>query len=276
MTTTQIPAVTLNNGVSMPALGFGLFKVDDDAIAGVVETALTAGYRLFDTAPMYGNEKSLGDALHSSGLDRREFFVTTKISNDDQGYGNTLAAFETSLQLLGMDYVDQVLIHWPVPNRGLYAETWAALSEVLSSGRARSIGVCNFDAAQLSVLIEATSVVPSVNQIEIHPLLQQPELLAHMRTLGITAQAWAPLARGELLENPVVEALARNHGVTPAQIVLRWHVQSGVVPIPKSSSAKRITANADVFEFELSVEDMARLTELNIDHRTGPHSDDVR
>ncbi|MBS3694134.1 aldo/keto reductase [Rhodococcus qingshengii] len=276
MTMARIPTVTLNNGAVMPALGFGLYKVDDDALPYVVETALAAGYRLFDTAPMYGNERGLGNALRTSGIDRSELFVTTKISNEDQGYSATLAAVEASLERLGMGYVDQVLIHWPVPNRGLYVETWQALTEVLGAGRARSIGVCNFDASQIDTLVEATSVVPAVNQIELHPLMQQHTLRREMNASGVRVQAWAPLARGQLVDNPVVVALARRHGVSPAQIVVRWHVQIGAVPIPKSSDPGRIRLNANVFEFNLDEADMAALTDLNADRRTGPHSDDVR
>lgn len=276
MTVTHTPTITLNNGIEMPSIGLGLFKVEGDALADIIGAALSAEVRMFDTAPMYGNEYALGKALRATAVSRGEIFVTTKISNDDHGYARALSAFEASLARLGTDYVDQVLIHWPLPGRGLYVDTWRALVDVAASGRARSIGVCNFDIDQVDALIDATSVVPSINQVELHPLLQQRNLLQRMGELGTVVQAWAPLARGEVLEHPVVVRLARNHQVSPAQIVLRWHVQTGVVPIPKSSRVERITANADVFHFRLTESDMQAMSTVDIGRRTGPSSDDLR
>lgn len=275
MTVTQTPTITLNNGIEMPAIGLGLFKAADEALGDIVGAALSTGVRMFDTAPMYGNESALGEALRSSAVPRSDVFVTTKISNDDHGYARTMSAFEASLARLGMDYVDQVLVHWPVPGRGHYIDTWKALVDVAASGRARSIGVCNFDGDQVDALIEATSVAPAINQVELHPLLQQRQLRQRMGTLGTAIQAWAPLARGEILDHPVVATLAHTHELTPAQIVLRWHVQCGVVPIPKSSHAHRIAANVDVFDFQLTEADMQALATVDAGHRTGPSSDDV-
>ncbi|WP_032374089.1 aldo/keto reductase [Rhodococcoides fascians] len=276
VTHTPAPTITLNNGIEMPSIGLGLFKVEDGALADIIGAALSADVRMFDTAPMYGNERALGNALRASMVSRGEVFVITKISNDDHGYARALSAFEASLARLGTDYVDQVLIHWPLPGRGLYIDTWRALVDVAASGRARSIGVCNFDVDQIDALINATSIVPSINQVELHPLLQQRNLLQRMGELGTVVQAWAPLARGQVLEHPVVVRLARFHQVTPAQIVLRWHVQTGVVPIPKSSRLERIAANADVFHFRLSESDMQAMSTLNVGHRTGPSSDVIR
>lgn len=276
MKTTRIPSTRSSDGIDMPILGLGLYEVQGDALGDIVDTALSAGYRMFDTAPMYDNERALGDALGACAVDRDTLFVTTKISNEDQGYEKTMSAFEASVNRLGMSYVDQVLVHWPVPERGLFVDTWRALVDILDTGRARSIGVCNFDGEQIDALIRATSVVPAVNQIEVHPLLQQRAFVRHLGELGIRVQAWAPLARGELSENPIVAKLARTHGVTSAQIVLRWHVQSGTIPIPKSSRPERIAMNANVFDFELTDEQMQAMIALDIGRRTGPCSDDVR
>jgi len=271
----SVPAVTLNNAVRMPAIGFGVFRIPDDIMDATVQEALAAGYRAFDTAPMYGNEEPLGRALADSGIDRADLFVTTKVSNEDQGYQSTLDAVEASIGRLGMDYLDLCLIHWPAPGRGTYLETWRALEQLHFAGRIRAIGVSNFQADHLHRLLEVADVVPAVNQIELHPLLTQQSMLNLHHDLGIHTQAWAPLARGRLQDEPVLVALAQRHGVSIAQIVLRWHLQRGTTPLPKSSSPERIHSNIDVFGFELDTAEMCRITALNRDERTGPHPYDV-
>ncbi|GCE40082.1 oxidoreductase of aldo/keto reductase family, subgroup 1 [Rhodococcus wratislaviensis] len=272
---TTIPSVTLSNGVVMPAIGFGVFQIPDDAMDATVRHALAAGYRAFDTAPMYGNERSLGRALTDSGVPREELFVTTKVSNEDQGYQSTLDAVEKSVARLGLDYVDLCLIHWPAPARGTYLDTWRALEQLHAAGLVRAIGVSNFQADHLDRLLEVAAVRPMVNQIEIHPLLPQQSMVELHRSLGIHTQAWAPLARGRLQENPVLTELARRHDVSLAQLVLRWHLQRGTVPLPKSSSPERMRANIDVFDFALDADEVAQISALDRNERTGPHPDDV-
>ncbi|MFC9356725.1 aldo/keto reductase [Rhodococcus sp. NPDC057014] len=272
---TTIPSVTLSNGVVMPAIGFGVFQIPDDAMGTTVLHALEAGYRAFDTAPMYGNERSLGRALTDSGVPREELFVTTKVSNEDQGHRSTLDAVESSVARLGLDCVDLCLIHWPAPARGAYLDTWRALEQLHAAGRIRAIGVSNFQADHLDRLLEVAAVRPMVNQIEIHPLLPQQSMVELHRSLGIHTQAWAPLARGRLQENPVLTALARRHDVSVAQVVLRWHLQRDIVPLPKSSSPERMRANVDVFDFALDANEIAQISALDRDERTGPHPDDV-
>ncbi|BAH51669.1 aldo/keto reductase [Rhodococcus opacus] len=272
---TTIPSVTLSNGVVMPAIGFGVFQIPDDAMRATVGHALAAGYRAFDTAPMYGNERSLGRALIDSGVPREELFVTTKVSNEDQGYQSTLDAVENSAARLGVDYVDLCLIHWPAPARGAYLDTWRALEQLHLAGLIRAIGVSNFQAEHLNRLIDVAAVRPMVNQIEIHPLLPQQPMVELHRSLDIHTQAWAPLARGRLQENPVLTELARRHGVSLPQIVLRWHLQRGTVPLPKSSSPERMRANIDVFGFALDADEIAQISALDRNERTGPHPDDV-
>lgn len=272
---TTIPSVTLSNGVVMPAIGFGVFQIPDDAMDATVRHALAAGYRAFDTAPMYGNERSLGRALTDSGVPREELFVTTKVSNEDQGYQSTLDAVEKSVARLGLDYVDLCLIHWPAPARGTYLDTWRAPEQLHAAGLVRAIGVSNFQADHLDRLLEVAAVRPMVNQIEIHPLLPQQSMVELHRSLGIHTQAWAPLARGRLQENPVLTELARRHDVSLAQLVLRWHLQRGTVPLPKSSSPERMRANIDVFDFALDADEVAQISALDRNERTGPHPDDV-
>ena len=272
---TTIPSVTLSNGVVMPAIGFGVFQIPDDAMDATVRHALEAGYRAFDTAPMYGNERSLGRALTDSGVPREELFVTTKVSNEDQGYQSTLDAVEKSVARLGLDYVDLCLIHWPAPARGAYLDTWRALEQLHAAGLVRAIGVSNFQADHLDRLLEVAAVRPMVNQIEIHPLLPQQSMVELHRSLGIHTQAWAPLARGRLQENPVLTELACRHDVSLAQLVLRWHLQRGTIPLPKSSSPERMRANIDVFDFALDADEIAQISALGRNERTGPHPDDV-
>ncbi|MFH8755699.1 aldo/keto reductase [Streptomyces atroolivaceus] len=268
-----VPTVTLNNGVKIPQLGFGVFQVPDDETTTAVTDALEAGYRSIDTAAVYGNEAGVGRALAESGLAREEFFVTTKLWNADQGYDSTLAAFDASLAKLGLDHVDLYLIHWPTPARELYVDTWRALEKLLADGRIRAAGVSNFQPAHLRRLREESSLVPAVNQIELHPGLQQSELRAVHAESGIATEAWSPLAQGALLDDEVIVSLAGRHGKTPAQVVLRWHLQLGNVVIPKSVTPARIRQNIDVFDFELSDTDMDAIAGLDRGMRTGPDPD---
>ncbi|MFJ9124003.1 aldo/keto reductase [Streptomyces sp. NPDC102340] len=265
------PEVTLNNGVTMPQLGFGVFQVPDDEAHAAVTSALDAGYRSIDTAALYENEKGTGRAIADYGLAREDVFVTTKLWNTEQGRDTALRAFDASLDRLGMDYVDLYLIHWPVPSRDKYVETWQAFEEILASGRARAIGVSNFLPEHLDRLAAETSVVPSLNQIELHPRLQQSELRAYDAEHGIATEAWSPLGRGNgVLDDEIVTALARKYDRSPAQIVLRWHLQLGNVVIPKSVTPSRIRENIAVFDFELSSDDIAALAGLETGERVGP------
>ncbi|MFI5658308.1 aldo/keto reductase [Streptomyces sp. NPDC051684] len=265
------PEVTLNNGVTMPQLGFGVFQVPDDEAHAAVTSALDAGYRSIDTAALYENEKGTGRAIADYGLAREDVFVTTKLWNTEQGRDSALRAFDASLDRLGMDYVDLYLIHWPVPSRDKYVETWQAFEEILASGRARAIGVSNFLPEHLDRLAAETSVVPALNQIELHPRLQQSELRAYDAQHGIATEAWSPLGRGNgVLDDEIVTALAHKHDRSPAQIVLRWHLQLGNVVIPKSVTPSRIRENIAVFDFELAADDMAALAGLETGERVGP------
>ncbi len=270
-TDSKVPQVTLNNGVPMPQLGFGVWQVPDDEAEKAVATALEAGYRSIDTAAIYENEKGTGRAVATSGIAREDLFVTTKLWNGEQGYDTTLRAFDASLDKLGLDYVDLYLIHWPVPAKDAYVDTYRAFEKVLADGRAKAIGVSNFLPEHLERLIGETSVVPAVNQIELHPQLsQQASREAHAR-YGIATEAWSPLGQGKgLLEVPAIVAIAQKHGRTPAQVVLRWHLQLGNVVIPKSVTPSRIRENIDVFGFELDDEDLAGIAALDEDRRLGP------
>lgn len=271
---TNVPALTLNNGVSMPQLGFGVWQVPDDEAEKAVATALEAGYRSIDTAALYRNEEGTGRALAASGLPRDELFVTTKLWNDDQGYDPALRAFDRSLAKLGLDYVDLYLVHWPQPRRDAYRETWRALERIAAEGRARAIGVSNFQPAHLRRLIAGAEVVPAVNQVELHPQLAQSELRAVHAELGIATEAWSPLGQGKgLLDEPAVAKVAARHGRTAAQVVLRWHLQLGNVVIPKSVTPSRIRENIDVFDFALTGEDLAELAALDEGVRLGPDPD---
>ncbi|MFE6189611.1 aldo/keto reductase [Streptomyces sp. NPDC056465] len=268
-----VPTVTLNNGVTIPQLGFGVFQVPDDETTAAVSSALEAGYRSIDTATVYGNEAGVGRALAESGLAREELFVTTKLWNADQGYDATLAAFDASLAKLGLDHVDLYLIHWPTPARDLYADTWRALEKLQADGRIRAAGVSNFQPAHLRRLREESPLVPAVNQVELHPGLQQSELRAVHAEYGIATEAWSPLAQGALLDDQLLASLAERHGKSPAQVVLRWHLQLGNVVIPKSVTPARIRQNIDVFDFELSAADMDAIAGLDRGMRTGPDPD---
>ncbi|MFF9542048.1 aldo/keto reductase [Streptomyces albidoflavus] len=267
----KVPPIILNNGVQMPQLGFGVWQVPDDEAFTAVGAALDAGYRSIDTAAAYGNEEGTGKAIARSGIPREELFVTTKLWNSDHGYDAALHAFDSSLEKLGLDHVDLYLIHWPLPAKDTAVDTYKALEKIYSEGRARAIGVSNFLPEHLERLIDATSVIPAVNQIELHPHLQQRAAREYHDEQGITTEAWSPLGQGKgLLEVPAIVAIARKHNVTPAQVVLRWHVQLGNVAIPKSVTPSRIVENIDIFSFELDEEDMAAIRALNEDRRLGP------
>ncbi|MCL6301571.1 aldo/keto reductase [Streptomyces kronopolitis] len=255
----------------MPQLGYGVWQIEDDQAFTAVGQALDAGYRSIDTAAIYGNEEGTGKALAASGLPREELFVTTKLWNGDQGYDATLKAFDTSLTKLGLDYVDLYLIHWPLPSRDTYVDTYKALEKIQADGRARAIGVSNFLPGHLERLLGETSVVPAVNQIELHPQFQQAESRAFHARHGIATEAWSPLGQGKgLLEHAALAELAAKHGKTPAQVVLRWHLQLGNVVIPKSVTPSRIAENIDVFDFSLDDADLATLAALDSGNRLGP------
>ncbi|MFJ5234227.1 aldo/keto reductase [Kitasatospora sp. NPDC088391] len=273
MSTTEIPTVTLNNGVTMPRLGFGVFQVPDEETTAAVAAALAAGYRSIDTAAVYGNERGVGRALAESGVAREDLFVTTKVWNADQGYDATLRAFDASLDKLGLDRVDLYLIHWPAPALDRYADSWRALERLAAEGRVRAAGVSNFRPAHLTRLIERGGLVPAVNQVELHPGLQQAELRAFHAAHGIATEAWSPLAQGAVLADPAVVAIAERTGKSPAQVVLRWHLQLGNVVIPKSVTPARIRQNLDVFDFALTADDLAAIAASDRGLRTGPDPD---
>ena len=267
---TAIPTITLNDRRTMPQFGLGTWKLEDAEAAATLETALAAGYRLIDTAAIYGNEAAIGTALRQASVPRHELSITTKVWNDRHGYDATLRAMEESLEKLRTEYVDLYLIHWPVPQRNMFVETWRALITLRDQGKAKSIGVSNFLVPHLQRLIDETGVVPAINQIELHPRLPQRELREFQAQHGIVTESWSPLARTEVLDAPAVRQLAAQHNRTPAQIVLRWHVQNGLIVIPKSSHPDRIRENAAIFDFTLTPADLATLSELATGERIGP------
>ena len=259
----------LNNGLKMPWLGFGVFQINDGPeVEQAVKEALEIGYRSFDTAAVYKNERGVGKAIQDSDIPREDIFLTTKVWNGDQRQKRTLAAFEESLERLQTDYVDLYLVHWPV--KGCYQETWQAMQEIYQSGRAKAIGVSNFMIHHLEDILADGQIVPAVNQVEFHPYLVQPDLLKFCQSHQIQLEAWAPLVKGEILNEPVAQKLAEKYNKTPAQIALRWDLQHEVVTIPKSTHAKRIAENADIFDFELSETDMKALDALDEGRRIGP------
>ncbi len=265
-----VPQVKLNNGVEIPQLGFGVFQVPPGATVEAVTTALRVGYRHIDTAEMYGNEQEVGEAIARSGLDRSEVFVTSKLNNGAHGYDAALAAFDGTLAALGADRIDLFLIHWPLPTVSDFVETWQALERIYADGRARAIGVSNFQAEHLRRLASETDITPAVNQIELHPYLTQEKLHAFNIGTGIATEAWSPIAQGAVLTDPVITELAASYQQTPAQIVLRWHIQLGNIVFPKSVTPERVAENFELFGFELAPQDMDRISALNRDERTGP------
>jgi 2,5-diketo-D-gluconate reductase A len=271
----SIPNITLNNGQAIPQFGFGVFQIKPKDTAAAVSTALEAGYRHIDTAEMYGNEAEVGEAIADSGLDRGEVFVTSKLGNDAHEPDAAREAFDATLKSLGVDYVDLFLIHWPLPMRygGDFVSTWQALEEFYREGRARSIGVSNFQPQHLRRLHGETDIIPAVNQIEAHPYLTQDDVRAFCAEHQIAVEAWSPLGKGAVLDDPVVGRIAERTGKTPAQVVLRWHIQRGDVVFPKSVTPDRIRENIDIFDFELSGADVNDITLLNKNERTGPDPD---
>ncbi|WP_031509787.1 aldo/keto reductase [Streptomyces megasporus] len=270
----KVPNIILNNDVRMPQLGFGVWQVPDEEATPAVAHAIASGYRSIDTAALYHNERGTGRAIADSGVPREELFVTTKVWNDRHGYDSTLRAFDESLERLGLEYVDLYLIHWPAPRQDRYVETWKALEKLYADGRAKAIGVSNFKPTHLRRLMEETSIVPAVNQIELHPWFQQAESRAFHAEHGIATEAWSPLGQGKgLLDDPAIGEIARRHGRTPAQVVLRWHLQLGNLVIPKSVTPSRIEENIDVFDFALEDGDMAELAGLDTGNRLGADPD---
>jgi 2,5-diketo-D-gluconate reductase A len=268
------PTITLNDGHAMPQLGLGVWQTPADEAADVVRTALEAGYRHVDTAAIYGNERGVGEGLRTSGLARDQVFITTKLWNDRQGYDEALTAFDRSLERLGLDHVDLYLIHWPAPRKDRFIDSWRALVKIKEDGRARSIGVSNFQPHHLERIIGETGVTPAVNQVELHPRWQQRTLRAFDQRHGIATESWSPLGQGQLLQDREIARIADKHGKTPAQIIIRWHLDSGLIVIPKSVHPDRIRQNADVFDFRLDDEDMAAIAALdNPQGRIGPDPD---
>lgn len=269
-------ASTLHNAVEMPWFGLGVSGLKDgDETANCVRTAIVNGYRSIDTAAMYGNEAGVGrgvrEAIEETGLSREDVFITSKVWNSDLGYDSALAAYEASLEKLGLDYLDLYLVHWPV--EGKYKDTWRALEKLYKDGRVRAIGVCNFQIHHLENVLKDVDIVPMVNQVEYHPLLTQEELHQFCKARNIQLEAWSPLMQGKLLDHPVLEEIAMKTEKTPAQVILRWDLQNGVITIPKSSKEPRIIQNAKIFDFELTDEDMERISALNENRRVGPDPD---
>jgi 2,5-diketo-D-gluconate reductase A len=265
------PLVALNDGNAIPAVGLGVFQVQPADTQQVVSAALRAGYRHIDTAAAYRNERETGRAVAESDVPRDQLYVVTKLANPDQGYDNTLAAFDASMDRLGLDYLDLYLIHWPQPALNKFVDTFKAFAHLRDQGRIRSIGVSNFEPEYLTVLVDATGVVPVVNQIELHPLLPQKELRKVHAQRGIATEAWAPLGRGALLNHPTITTVAEGCGRTPAQVLLRWHLQLGNIVIPKSVNPTRMASNFDLFDFELSADEMASICSLDDGTRLGPN-----
>jgi 2,5-diketo-D-gluconate reductase A len=271
---TDVPNITLNNGVEIPQLGFGVFQIEPEKTKDATLAALEVGYRHIDTAEMYGNEKEVGEAVRASGLDRGDIFVTSKLNNGYHAYDDALNAFEQSLKTLDIDYLDLFLVHWPLPEVGDYVETWRAMEKMYESGRVKAIGVSNFQPHHLRRIHGETSVTPAVNQIEVHPYLANDEVRAFNAEHGIATEAWSPIAQGGVLKDPTIVRIAENVGKSPAQVTLRWHLQRGDIIFPKSVTRERVEENFDIFDFELSTEDMADITSLDKGERTGPNPDE--
>ncbi len=268
-----VPTIRLNNGVEIPQLGFGVFQIEPEQTREATLMALEVGYRHIDTAEMYGNEKQVGEAVRDSDVARDEVFVTSKLDNGFHAFDDALHAFDQTLKALEFDYVDLFLIHWPLPKVGNYVDTWRALEEIYRSGRARAIGVSNFQPHHLRRLKDETEITPAVNQIEVHPYLVQDEVRAYDADRGIATEAYSPIAQGLVLDDPTIVGIALRLDRTPAQVTLRWHIQRGDIVFPKSVTRERVEENLDIFDFELSDDDMAAITGLNRDERTGEDPD---
>ncbi|TFB68045.1 aldo/keto reductase [Cryobacterium sp. Hz9] len=271
---TAVPTVTLNDSTTIPQLGFGTFQVTPETTKAATLAALEAGYRHIDTAEMYGNEKEVGEAVAESSLDRSEIYVTSKLNNGFHDRADALAAFDRTLDALGFEYLDLFLIHWPLPAVGDFVETWKAMEEMQRSGRVKTIGVSNFQQEHLQRLFDETDTVPAVNQIEVHPYLTQDSLRAFNTEHGIATEAWSPLAQGAVLSDPVILAIADRLDKTAAQVTLRWHLQRGDIVFPKSVTRSRVDENFALFDFVLTDADIAAITALNRDERTGPNPDE--
>jgi 2,5-diketo-D-gluconate reductase A len=269
-----VPTLTLNNGVEIPQLGFGVFQIPPEETAAATRTALDIGYRHIDTAQMYGNEKQVGQAVRESGLDRSEVFVTSKLNNDRQDRDEILRSFDETLGLLDLDQLDLFLIHWPLPAVSDFVQRWKVMEEIYASGRVRAIGVSNFQPHHLRTLFGSSEVRPAVNQVEVHPFLTQDDLRAFDADHEIVTEAWAPIARGKVNDDAVIRRVAEEVGRTPAQVTLRWHVQRGDVVFPKSVTRSRVEENFAIFDFELDQSQMTAISALNQDARTGPDPDD--
>ncbi|WP_210479485.1 aldo/keto reductase [Naasia sp. SYSU D00948] len=267
--TSTVPTVTLNDGTEIPQLGFGVFQVEPERTQEVVESALEIGYRHIDTAAIYGNEKGVGRAIAASGIPREELYVTTKLWNANHKRDRALAAFDASMEKLGLDYVDLYLIHWPVPMYGEYVEAWKTLEEILATGRTKTIGVSNFLPEHLQALFDASDVVPAVNQIELHPELQQRDVVDFCAQHGIAIEAWSPLASGQIVDREDVAAIARKYGKTPAQVTLRWHLDEGRIIFPKSNDPGRQRENFEILDFSLTPEELAVFDALDSGRRVG-------
>lgn len=269
----SIPSLTMNDGRTIPQIGLGVWQVPDDVATDACLTALECGYRHIDTAALYYNEEGVGRAIAACGIPRSDLFITTKVWNTDQGYDATMRAFDASVAKLGLDYVDLYLIHWPTPGRDLYADTWRALVDLHSDGRAASIGVSNFHEPHIRRIVAETGVVPAINQVELHPWLPQRAVRAVDAEFGILTEGWSPLGSGRLIADPTLQAIADRHGVSTAQVMIRWQVQLGNVVLPKSVTAERIRSNIDVFGFSLDADDLAQIDSLASGQRTGPDPD---
>lgn len=273
MIVNAVPTISLNNGVQIPQLGFGTYQIEPADTAAATLAALETGYRHIDTAEMYGNEKEVGQAVRDSGLAREDLFVTSKLNNGFHAHDDALKAFEGTLGELRFDYLDLFLIHWPLPGVGDFVETWRAMEEIYRSGRAKAIGVSNFQPHHLRRLLQDTEIVPAVNQIEVHPYLAQDEVRAFGAGHRIATEAWSPIAQGKVLDDPTITGIARRVGRTPAQVTLRWHIQRNDIVFPKSVTRSRVEENFALFDFELTEADMAVITGLDRGERTGPDPD---
>ncbi|MDR2982842.1 MAG: aldo/keto reductase [Puniceicoccales bacterium] len=270
---TKIPCLSLNDKTSIPQFGLGTWQVPNEQVPVAVAAAWESGYRAIDTAAIYQNETGVGEGLRRLAIPRDKIYITTKLWNADQGYDSTLKAMDTSLAKLGLDYVDLYLIHWPLPKRNRYLDTWKALIKLKESGKAKSIGVSNFTIPHLQRVINETGITPSVNQIELHPQLAQKEMRAFHAQHGIVTESWSPLAQGNLLTNETIVGIARKHNKTAAQVILRWHIENGLVVIPKSVNPARIKENIAIFDFQLTPEDMSAIDQLDTGKRFGSHPD---